>query len=81
MDDWHVYAIDWQRDHVCFRIDSQMVLEHAPSPRGPLCFVLWLDNQYAVVTPWANLGWGLIEHAEQQWLEVDWIAIERIADA
>jgi hypothetical protein len=51
-------------------------MEHAPSPRGPLGFVMWLDNQYMVVTPWGRLGWGLLDEPGCQWMEVDWLAVE-----
>jgi hypothetical protein len=55
-------------------VDS--VLEDAPSPRGPLGFVMWLDNQYMVVTPWGRLGWGLLDMPGRQWMEVERLTIE-----
>ena len=44
-------------------------------PKGPLGFVLWLDNQYMVVTPWGKFGYGLLESPGQQWLEISELRI------
>ena len=59
MTTWHTYVLDWGTERAEFRVDGETVLEGAPAPRGPLGFVMWLDNQYMVVTPWGRLGWGL----------------------
>jgi hypothetical protein len=74
--EWHTYAIEWRTDEAHFSLDGEVVLENAPSPRGPLGFVMWLDNQYMVVTPWGRLGWGLLDVPGRQWMEVDRLAIE-----
>ena len=76
MTQWHTYAIKWGRERARFSVDGEMVLERAPSPRGPLGFVIWLDNQYMAVTPWGRLRWGLLDVPGRQWMEVDSLAIE-----
>jgi len=76
MTDWHTYTLDWGRERSTFSVDGEAVLRDAPSPRGPLGFVMWLDNQYMVVKPWGRFGWGLLEAPGRQWLEVDRLAIE-----
>ncbi len=76
MTEWHTYVIEWGTERVCFSVDEEPVLEDAPSPQGPLGFVMWLDNQYMVVTPWGRLGWGLLDVPGRQWMEVDRLAIE-----
>ena len=76
MAEWHVYAIEWRIEHTRFLVDGQPVLENAPSPHGPLGFVMWLDNQYMVITPWGRLRWGLLDIPDRQWMEVDWLSIE-----
>jgi hypothetical protein len=76
MTEWHIYTIEWGAERACFSVDGQTVLESESSPRGPLGFVMWLDNQYAVVTPWGRLGYGLLDSAQQQWMEVDLLSIE-----
>jgi len=74
---WHSYEIEWRVEQTRFLVDGQVALDRAPSPRGPLGFVTWLDNQYMVATPWGRLGWGLLDTPGQQWMEVDRLAIER----
>lgn len=76
MIEWHTYVIEWGRERAHFSVDGQPVLEDALSPRGPLGFVMWLDNQYMVVTPWGRLKWGLLDTPGQQWMEVEHLIIE-----
>jgi hypothetical protein len=77
MNEWHTYVIEWGTEQSIFTIDGSTVLEKAPSPRGPLGFVMWLDNQYLVATPWGRFGWGLLHISGRQWMEVDRLIIER----
>lgn len=70
MDAWHSYEIVWGERLSSLSVDGEAVLEGAPSPRGPMCFVAWVDNQYLVVTPQGRLGWGLLEAPGEQWLEI-----------
>ena len=72
---WHTYAIEWGTDRVRFSVDGEPALADAPSPHGPLGFVMWLDNQYMVVTPQGRLGWGLLDVPGRQWMEVDGLEI------
>jgi hypothetical protein len=74
--DWHTYVIDWGTETAQFRVDGHCFLTDAPSPRGPLGFVMWLDNQYLVVTPWGRLGWGILDIPGRQWMEVAELSIE-----
>ncbi len=76
MTGWHTYHIEWGAERAAFFVDGEAVLENAPSPRGPLGFVMWFDNQYMVVKPWGRFGWGLLEEPARQWLEVDRLAVE-----
>jgi hypothetical protein len=73
--DWHVYVLEWQPERAHFYTDGKLVLGNAPSPRGPLGFVMWVDNQYMVVTPQGRLGWGLLEIRGEQWMEIDQLEI------
>jgi len=73
---WRRYAIDWGSNGADFWVDDRLVL-HAPvAPRGPLGFVAWLDNQYAIATPRGRFGWGLLDVVEPQWLEIADLEIE-----
>jgi hypothetical protein len=76
MDAWHTYAVEWEERRVCFSVDEEPILEDAPSPRGPLGFVMWLDNQYMVATPQGRFRWGLLDVPGCQWMEVDSLTIE-----
>ena len=72
----HAYALHWQADSVDFFVDDVPV-HHAPTaPRGPLGFIAWIDNQYAIVTPQGHFAFGLLATAESQWLALDQIVIE-----
>jgi hypothetical protein len=73
---WHTYAVEWEERRARFSVDGELILENAPSPRGPLGFVMWLDNQYMVVTPQGRFGWGLLDVSGRQWMEVDSLTIE-----
>ena len=74
---WHSYEIDWVDEGSSFKVDGREVLRCTSSPRGPLGFVMWLDNQYAVVTPWGRFGHGLLEVRGEQWMEVRSLSIRR----
>ena len=76
--EWHTYAIEWRREFAQFMVDGRTLLKDAPSPGGPLGFVMWLDNQYMVVTPWGRVGWGLLDIPGCQWMEVDRLTIEKL---
>ena len=76
MTEWHTYVLEWEAERTCFRVDGEPVLENAPSPRGPLGFVMWLDNQYMVATPWGRFRWGLLDVPGRQWMAVDSLTIE-----
>jgi hypothetical protein len=73
---WHTYVIRWESRATRFQVDGETVLAGDTSPQGPLGFVMWLDNQYMVVTPWGKVGYGWLDAPGHQWVEVDTLAIE-----
>lgn len=75
MTDWHTYVIEWGARRARFLVDGVPVLDCARSPRGPLGCVVWLDNQYAIVTPWGRFGYGLLNAPGLQWMELDTLII------
>ena len=75
MTEWHTYIIDWQQKTAHFTVDGETILECQTPPRGPLGFVLWLDNQYMVATPWGSFKYGLLNASGRQWLEVNQLTI------
>jgi hypothetical protein len=78
MREWHTYSLEWGRATSTFLVDGEVVLRDAPSPRGPLGFVMWLDNQYMVATPWGRFRWGLLGIPAHQWLEVAALALSSL---
>lgn len=76
MTQWHTYDIEWGTKRVRFSVDGDLCLESRSSPKGPLGFVMWLDNQYAVVKPWGRFGYGLLDAPGRQSMEVDTLSIE-----
>jgi hypothetical protein len=77
MEQWHTYTLDWGEERACFSVDGEGILQ-APSPRGPLGLVVWLDNQYLVATPWGRLRWGLLDIPDRQYMEMDTLSVEPI---
>lgn len=75
MTEWHTYTIRWQKNSIRFMIDGQSILECTYAITRPLGFVMWLDNQYMVATPWGRFRWGLLETSAEQWLEVEQLKI------
>ena len=69
--DWHTYTIEWGVDEAQFSVDSQIVLRTRRPPRGPMCFVAWIDNRLAVVTPTGLIRFGLFDVIQPQWLEIE----------
>lgn len=66
---WHTYELIWLRDRVIFGVDGRQVLVSRTAPRGPLGLVIWIDNQWARVTPSGSFGWGLLDAQLPQSLE------------
>jgi hypothetical protein len=73
---WHTYVIEWGIRRARFLVDDVLILDNDTPPRGPLGFVMWLDNQYAIVTPWGRFGYGLLNAPGPQWMEADRLIIE-----
>lgn len=75
MREWHTYTLRWLRAGASFAVDGDTILRSGLAPAGPLGFVIWLDNQYAIVTPGGAFGGGLLATPGSQWLEVAEISI------
>jgi len=67
---WHDYELHWRLNHVQFWVDGELVHVAPTSPRAPLGFIAWIDNQYAIVTPQGRLGFGYVAVPEPQTLHV-----------
>lgn len=73
---WHEYTLLWRRDGVQFLIDDAVVHTTEHAPQGPLGFVAWVDNQYAVATRWGQFGYGVLLVHQPQWLDLASIKID-----
>lgn len=76
----HTYTLDWRSDSVTFAVDGRAIYQTRRSPRGPLGFVAWIDNQYAIVTPQGQFGHGLVPLAQEQTLLLEQVRIESLPD-
>lgn len=74
----HTYSLDWLPDQVLFSVDGHLIHRAPYAPRGPLGFIAWIDNQYAVVTPQGRLRFGVLATDAQQWLALDSVVIESL---
>ncbi|MCL4266420.1 MAG: hypothetical protein KJ069_24665 [Anaerolineae bacterium] len=74
---WHEYRLAWQPEGCTFMVDGRTLLHTPYSPRGPLGFVCWIDNQYMVATGDGRFGWGTLVTPEWQWLEVRELSVVR----
>ncbi len=75
MTDWHEYRLDWRRDGCDFWVDGRSLWHTPHSPRGPLGFVCWVDNQYMIVTEYGRVRWGTLNTSSTQWLEITELTI------
>ena len=73
---WHDYDLHWLPNGCSFQVNGRTVLQTPFSPRGPLGFVCWLDNQYLVVTANGRFRWGTLPIPATQWLEIDNLQLE-----
>ena len=70
IDHWHRYRLNWSRDRCRFWLDERIIHETELTPRSPLGFVCWIDNQYLVATPEGKFKWVSLPLDKQQWLEI-----------
>lgn len=64
--DLHAYELLWETDQAIFLVDRKVVLRAPHPPRGPLGFVAWIDNQYAVATPQRGVSFGTLATTRAQ---------------
>jgi hypothetical protein len=74
---WHIYHLAWGERVARFSVDGRPLLVCNTPPRGPLGLVIWIDNQYMQVTPQGRIRHGLIGKGKEEWMEIDWLAVEQ----
>jgi hypothetical protein len=68
--DWHTYEIAWEDSLARFCVDDVEVMVADHPPTGPLGFVAWIDNQYAIASPEGGFRFGVIPTGTDQRLEL-----------
>ncbi len=76
IDEWHEYELHWQVGRATFFVDGSQAHTSRNPPAGPLGFVTWIDNQYAVASPQGGFRFGTLATPEEQWLEIEGLTIE-----
>jgi hypothetical protein len=76
LDQWHTYSIDWNIKSAIFRVDGVDVLKAEDPPLGPLGFVAWIDNQYALASAENRFNFGVTSTVENQWLEIEMMKLK-----
>jgi len=72
----HTYTLDWRMGGATFGVDGQTVHEAETAPGGPLGFIAWMDNQYAIVTPQGQFGFGVVAVEREQALMLEHMSIQ-----
>lgn len=67
---WHTYGLDWDTGQVRYWIDGNKIAQTDVAPPGPLSLVLWIDNQYAALSPKSGIRYGTLPNKEPAWLEI-----------
>lgn len=67
---WHLYKLIWGDEVITFELDGQTVMQTRITPRGPLGFLVWVDNQYAALPADGKFSYGTLEHSEPTWIEI-----------
>jgi hypothetical protein len=75
---WHDYALFWDQRLAVWTVDGAEVLRTAHPPTVPLGFVAWMDNQWAVMRPQGEIGFGVVNLPQRQWLELNRVQIEKL---
>lgn len=70
------YTLDWRADGITFGVDGEVVHQAPMGPGGPLGFIAWIDNQYAVVTPQGRFGGGVSPVQREQTLVIESVQVE-----
>jgi hypothetical protein len=78
LDAWHSYELEWRRGKAVFWVDGVERLRSPAPPGGPLGFVTWIDNQYAIASRDGRFGFGTTRVPEAQRLEIDALHLETL---
>jgi hypothetical protein len=66
---WNEYSLEWTKEVATFSVNNKQICCMVNPPQGPLGFVAWIDNQFAVATPRGEFRSGVLK-GSSQWLEL-----------
>lgn len=69
------YTLEWTPEYARFWVDDAEVLNAPVQINGPLGFIAWVDNQFAVVTPQGDFRMGVVPVTHPQTFVVRNISI------
>jgi hypothetical protein len=75
MDQWHSYTIEWGHSEAIFKIDGEIFHHTDSPPKGPLGFVAWVDNQFAIASENKPFRFGVLQTEASHWLEMELITL------
>jgi hypothetical protein len=80
LDVWQRYELTWDAHQARFRVEDEEILVAPAPPSGPLGFVAWIDNQFAIASPKGGFRFGVLPTHSPQWLEIEALKIESASD-
>lgn len=79
LDTIHTYTLEWLPEKATFKVDDvPFLVAEEGLPVDPLGFIVWLDNQYAIVTPQGQFRFGFVDIPQVQALVISEIKIETL---
>ncbi|MCS6837159.1 MAG: hypothetical protein NZ750_14215 [Anaerolineae bacterium] len=72
------YELEWLPQRAIFRVNGQVVQDIPVNIRQPLGFIAWIDNRWAVVTPWGHFAFGTTAPPHNQILVLSHVSIENM---
>lgn len=78
MNTWHHYELEWQSTYARFFLDDSLLMQSTQPPQGPLGFIAWIDNQFAVVSPENGIRFGILENYKERTLSLRDLRIQRL---
>lgn len=74
----HHYVIEWLPNEANFYLDGALIQRATGTPRNPMGFIAWMDNQYAIVTPQGQFHFGIVDIPRMQALVLKRIQISSL---
>jgi hypothetical protein len=73
---WHTYEINWDVGDATFSVDQRIVHRCSSPPTCPLGLVIWIDNQFAILSRSEGIRFGIIPLKQPQWMEIAYLRMK-----